>query len=363
MKEKLVKKRKKFIFSVIMIAVVLSAYCICVGKLTGMLTSQSAVRRWKGESEQKFAQISCFVPVDEQITLTDVYSFRQVMAEKFKDAGLNADNGEKLMNDAWSTSGKVSVSSALGSGEVYACAVGGDFFFFHPVKLLSGNYLNPSDLMKDRVLLDEETAWLLFGGTDVHGMGFKIEDKYFVVAGVFERESDIATEKAYTDGRGIFMSYDAFCSLTEESFDGTVKNISCYEAVMPEPVKGFAEAAAKDKFPIGRGEILNNTERYSTSRLIKLVRQFGTRSMQNKGIMYPYWENAARYTEDVAALITAIAIILLFVPSVIVVVTLISSAAHFKRKLGGEILPEWRDQIEDAASRRRYNRRNNKPLR
>lgn len=61
--------------------------------------------------------------------------------------------------------------------------MGGNFFDFHPIRLLSGNYISPDDLMKDRVLLDEDTAWLLFGGTQLEGLSFKIDGVPFVVAG------------------------------------------------------------------------------------------------------------------------------------------------------------------------------------
>jgi len=96
-------------------------------------------------------------------------------------------------------------------------AVGGNFFDFHPIRLLSGNYITPDDLMQDRVLLDEETAWLLFGGTELSGMSFKINGVPFVVAGVIQREQDFASEKAYSSGMGIYMSYDGYSSLFEEA--------------------------------------------------------------------------------------------------------------------------------------------------
>lgn len=344
MKKELSGSRKKFIISAVALLIITVVYLFGIGRLTTMLTNQTAAQRWQGESEQKYTQLSCFAPVDRKVMLSDIYSFRQVMAAKAKEAGLNVEGEQKLFSDAWSTSGKVTVSSSLGSGEVTAYAVGGDFFAFHPVKLLSGNYLGSTDLMKDRVLLDEETAWLLFGGVDIHGMGFKIADRYFVVAGVFERENNSATKKAYTDGMGIFMSYEAYCSLNGEEEAG----IECYEVIMPEPVKGFAEGIAKDKFPIGRGEILNNTNRYSPSRLLNLARHFGERSMQNNGIIYPYWENAARYTEDVAALLTALCLIFAAAPALVLIIMLIKAVVFLRKKTSEDLLPELRDRTEET---------------
>ena len=73
----------------------------------------------------------------------------------------------------------------------------------------------------------------------------------FVVGGVIEREQDFASQRAYTVGQGLYMSYDAYVSLT-----GNEQAITCYELVMPEPVKGFALDTVKTNFTLGRGEAL-----------------------------------------------------------------------------------------------------------
>ena len=63
-------------------------------------------------------------------------------------------------------------------------------------------------------------------------------------------------------------------------------------------VKGFAMNVAKEKFPIGGGVIIDNSNRYSYENILKLVKQFGSRSMQTHGVILPYWENAARWHVD-----------------------------------------------------------------
>ena len=283
--------------------------------------------------------------------------------------------------DAWSCVDKVSVSSALGKGDVYATAVGGRFFDFHPITLLSGNYISSDDLMQDRALLDEETAWLLFGGTDIQGLSFKINGVPFVVAGVIEREQDFATKKAYTDGMGIFISYDGYLNLFSGTADaasaadavsdasavqggaGAATGIQCYEFVMPDPVKNFALSFAKEKFPIGRGEIVNNTERFRLSSLWEKVKSFDERSMQTRGVLYPYWENAARCVEDRAALLLVAAIAALILPVVTVLVLAVRYAVRGKRRLEDDLLPAWKDSAEEAIrvrQRARWEKRHGK---
>lgn len=348
MKKETSKKRIIFaaVFAILLLA---GAACfIAVRGISGMLLTQKEAERWQGNSEIPYTQISCFIPVDQKVTPQNVNEFRQVMMKKFKEASLDVSSGEQLYVDAWSTAGTVTVSSALGNGDVYAYAVGGDFFLFHPIRLRSGSYIGGNDLMKDRALIDEETAWLLFGSSDVQGMSFKINGQYFVVAGVIEREDDFATKKAYTDGMGIFISYEAYSELADNA------GINCYEVVMPEPVKGFALSVAQDKFPIGRGEIINNTTRFSFVKLIKMAGQYGMRSMQNKGVIYPYWENAARYAEDISALLTALCLAFLLLPAIAVIAALLRFIVSGKKKLENDILPQLKDNTEEAIRARQY---------
>lgn len=353
--------KKKLIFLAVELALLIAAAGCFVGihALSRMLPSQLTAERWQGESEQTFAQISCFIPVDETVTLNEIGAFREAAATKLHEAALDITSDAVLMADAWSCTDKVSVSSALGKGEVYATAVGGEFFTFHPIRLISGNYITADDLMQDRALLDEETAWLLFGGTDIQGMTFKINGVPFVVAGVIEREEDYASRKAYTDGMGIFISYEAYTLLdsasaaltgaaTADTASSAAPGIQCYELVMPDPVKNFALNFVKEKFPIGRGEVINNTERFTPSALWTLIRSFDTRSMQTRGVIYPYWENASRGVEDRAALLLILGAALLAVPVLTALVVAVHYAVRGKQTLEDTLIPRWKETAEEA---------------
>lgn len=340
----------------------------CMASLIGfrsvsrMLDSQRAAERWRGESEMRFGQASCYLPADEKISLEQIYTFRNEIQKKLHEAAVDIDTEAKLFNDAWCTFGKVNVSSEQGKGEVFATAVGGSFFDFHPLQLLSGSYITESDFMHDRVLLDEETAWLLFGGTDLQGMSFKINGVPFVVAGVIEREDDAVSKKAYTSGMGIYMSYEAYMALDEASAaltgyaaeegqseaSANKTGISCYELVLAEPVKGFTYSLVSEKFPIGEGEIVDNGGRYDALRLIKLAGEFGSRSMQTQGVAYPYWENAARCTEDWAMALLLAAIITGVMPAAVVIIMLVRYFIAGRKKLADDVIPEAKEKLEES---------------
>ena len=282
-----------------------------LGKVTGALITQSAADVWRGGSDELFAQVSAFLPVNGTIDLDSIRSFYA---------------------DAYSGSTQLSVSGkSPGSVTVTAIGVGGDYFLFHPLQLLSGGYVSDEDYMADRVVLDAQTAFNLFGSSDVAGMEVTINGKTFPIAGVVKSEDDFATAaaldagaKASSDPTGvqsaskamIYMSYAALNAMAELPID-------CYEIVLPDPVSGFAKKLMTEKFPVGEGVIVQNTGRFSLSGLISVIGKFGKRVMTTNGVIYPYWENAARMAESYAALLLILGTLFGLMPAVCLTIVLV----------------------------------------
>ena len=347
------RSKKERIALLIMCAALTLAAAVCfLGALFlgGELDSQRAAERWKGEGELEFRQLSCFVPVDEKLSLNQIYQFRTDLMKRLHEAALDADSDQTLFVDAWSCTGKALASTDLGKGDASVIAVGGDFFQFHPLRLLSGSYFREGDLMQDLVLLDEELAWILFGSTDLQGLTMKIDGVPFQIAGVIQREQDFASQKAYTAGMGLYMSFDAWKSLHETA------GITSYELVLAEPVKNFAVNFTREKFPIGHGEIVVNSGRFRMGRLLGLVAQFGTRSMQKLGVLLPYWENAARCMEDYCALLCFLGWLFILIPAIVLTVTLFRLLRRGKERLTDEVLPGMGENIGEAIRKRQRRR-------
>ena len=316
---------------------------VCVWGLhavTSALPTQSAAQAWRGENEMRFAQVSAFLPEDEKTDLTAIEAFRRTLDQALVDASLEASEGGSLYDDAYSGTATVSVMSGKTSISVKTIGVGGDFFLFHPLTLRSGSYLTANDYMNDRVLLDEELAWALFGSYDVAGMSIQIGERTYPVAGVVHREDDFATKKAYQDGPGMFMCYDALNAIQETK-------ISAYELVMPDMISGYAESVVKDKFPVGDGTVVENTGRYGMWKLWKILFSYGERSMNTQGIIYPYWENAARLTEDYAALLLFLAVLFGICPVVFAVVVIFHSAKKGVTKVAQTAEEKIEQKIEE----------------
>ena len=322
---------------------------VFAGKLhhvTNLLITQSAAGVWKGQSEENFAQVSAFQPVNASLTASQIETFHQTLEQKFIDASLETPENGSLYQDAWSTAPQdIAVSTDAVSYTAKTIGVGGDFFLFHPLPLRSGSYISNRDFTFDRVVLDEELSWALFGSYDVAGQTVWIMDEPYVVAGVVSREKDAASKKAYTDGAGMFVSYSAMQHMTgggSEDAPAQEPAISYYELVMAEPITGFALSVLRENFPTKDESVfVQNTDRYSVKNLLTVVSQFGERSMNTAGVIFPYWENAARYTEDHAALYFVLLVLFSLCPItclVILIVREIRSGWHYlSTKIPAEI--------------------------
>lgn len=319
---------------------VLALLCVWgLNAVTSALPTQSAAKAWRGENEMRFAQVSAFLPEDEKTDESSIEAFRRTLDQKMIDASLEAAEGGSLYDDAYSGSATVSVTSGKTTLSVKTIGVGGDFFLFHPLTLRSGSYLTANDYMNDRVLLDEELAWALFGSYDVAGMSIQIGERTYPVAGVVHREDDFASKKAYQDGPGMFMSYAALNAISETK-------ISAYEVVMPDMISGFAEGIVKDNFPVGGGTVVENTGRYGVLRLWEVLTAYGERSMNTQGIIYPYWENAARLTEDYAALLLLFTVLFAVCPVVSAAVWTVRTVKRLAVKAAGAAGKKLDEKIE-----------------
>lgn len=297
---------------------VIAAFLILLFLILGMaasaiasgMVSQNAAERWGEGSNKNYAQISCFLSVDAAFKAGDIPRFRISVDSALKEASVTADNpSAKLWIDAYSTEAKFSAKTDRGSIDASVTAVGGDFFTIHPMKYLYGYAFSPDDIMRDRVVLDTDAAWQLFGSFDIVGRAMTVSGKNCIVAGVAERKNDEVPEKlfslAYGDKPRIFISYDLLESIRPDT------PVSCYEAVLPAPVSGFGIDLVKSKIGIDSpdAEIIENSARYDFLPLTGTIRNLPVRSMRSSRIIYPYWENTAGVIEDYLALILLVRIL------------------------------------------------------
>ncbi len=329
--------------------------------------SQQMAERWSEKKDA--AQISCFFSPNAEVTPDTIKAFEYTIDNALSEASVVQESenpGARLWADAYSADGKITMANAGKTLEADAIGVGGDFFLFHPLQLVSGTYFSGHDVMQDYCVLDEDAAWQLFGSDDIAGMTVTIGGIPHIITGVVEREQGRLAKAAGLDSTLVYVSYKTLSELGKNNginhyeivMPNPVKNfalnhrlakaagldstlvyvsyktlselgknngINHYEIVMPNPVKNFALNHVKENIGAEEkeAEILENTSRYSVLSRLKLIGKFGTRSMNGKAIIYPYWENIARGYEDIIAVLTVVMLLFLLYPGILVIVSLI----------------------------------------
>lgn len=310
--------------------------------LRNSLDSQKTAEIWAAAGDTRYSQISCFMSKSSAVQKEKITQTAYSIDEKLKEASISPyiseDSRQRIWAYAYSKSGKLTVKNETKSAGVNAVAAGGDFFVFHPVKMLSGYYFTPDDLMQDRIVIDEDVAWQLFGSSNVVGMTVQINNRTFLVSGVSKKPADRLSKLTYGKEPRIYISYDAYYDICPDD-----NSITCFEACMPNPVDGFAEKTVKETIGLDESSIklVENTDRYSFISMLKFTKTFAVRYMDDSEIYYPSWENTARVAEGRLSLMTALQIVFVL-PTVITVIILIISGYKAVKK-------HWRGAVKNIA--------------
>lgn len=280
--------------------------------LVGQLSTQQLVSRWS--DEDAYAQISCFFPEKAAITADQVIFIEHEMKTALEEASVSeSDANGRILVDAYSTQSELTVASDRTSATVRAYGVSNDFFLFHPLKLLSGSYFVQDDLNEDGVILDENVAWQLFGSNYVTGMTVEIGNRVYPVRGVVRSDSGFFSEAAE---EGEATIYVPFSVLQEQTGEESALTIDCYEVLIANPVNGFGTSTVSKALGMEEDsyEMVENSARFDLKNRLLMIKDFAIRSMNTKGIIYPYWENRARAYENISMLLLVFEILCLCYP-------------------------------------------------
>ena len=312
------------------------------------LLDQRAAEAWSDKKDA--VQISVFYAENE---VTDKQYFKGIgnsIDTELTNAAITSESPAaeaRLWKDTISREGKITLTNDKGKQEIHAIGVEGDFFSFHPLQLVSGTYFSPDNLMQDGVIIDEETAWQLFGSNDIAGMEVRINDVYHMVIGVYSRPKDRISGGAGMDKSICFLSLDSL-----EQYGSGLGGYN-YEIVMPNPIKGFGLSLIKKVINAEETDavIVENSTRYDIFPLYQVSREFGLRSMSKQGIVYPYWENVARGYEDYFAVLLIIKTIFMCTAIFVILSILVF---YYRRKTWSiETIVEWlKDKHYESGTKR-----------
>ncbi len=351
-----IPNKKKFILAGSAVLALLFALLLqlWVQYIADHLEDQQMAARWSDNGD--VAQVSCFFSPNAEVTTDTILSFEYTLKNVLKEASIeaNTDNADaRLWVDAYSADGKITLVNGKNSLEADAIGIGGDFFLFHPLKLLKGSYFSGNDLMQDYCIIDQDAAWQLFGSNDVVGMTVDIGNVPHIITGVIERAQGHMEKAAGLDSTVVYVSYETLNTL------GTDNGINHYEITMPNPVSGFALDKVKANIGVDDKniEVVENSNRYSLVNRLKTLLEFGTRSMNGKAIIYPYWENIARGYEDIVALLTLFMICSMLYTVTVILCLFIAWWKHKTWTVKG-IGIYVGDKLERRMERRRAERQN-----
>lgn len=310
--------------------------------LEASLPDQQMVSRWS-DGDMPYAQISVYFEDQSALMTDNIFMTRVNIEKKLTENSLSPEkDNARLWADAFSTAQKkITVEIGMASSEAELIATGGDFFLFHPQELLYGSYYSDDDVMHDRVVIDNVLAWRLYGASDIAGKPVIINGKYFFIAGVFRQSDNSDMEKVYGDRPRIFMSYQGYELL------GETPRFSSYEVCLPSPVTGAGAQMVKEAMSLNdeTSLFIENSSRYELKKRFSIIGSFGMRSVVDRPVVYPYWENAARISEDKSALLLVMQFIGISVP-VVTAAYLIGKLIRNRKKLFNKAI--------DAA-KRKYN--------
>lgn len=310
------------------------------------LYDQQMAQRWSAEGDA--AQISAFYAEDGAEDENYFKGIAQSVVKALQTASIvNENENARLWIDAVSKNGKVTLTTSRGSIEVNALGVSGEFFQFHPQKLLYGSLFSQDSMMQDGIVIDEDIAWQLFGSSNVAGMQVMIGQVPHYITGVIERADGKLERAAGLEKPVCYMSLESLQKY------GKVNGGFTYEIVMPNPIKNFAYTTIQTAIGAENENVIliENSTRFDLLPLFWIIRDFGIRSMSFKDVVYPYWENIARGREDILALLLLIKCFLFILPSIFVISTIIylwkNRTWHVKQGI------VWiQDKIYEAGTRR-----------
>ena len=191
-----VKQYRKILLLVLMICAAILFGCV-ERALGRQLSTQQIASEWSAEDSYAAVTKDYVIQLEQKL--------KTALQEASEDT---SDVNGRTLVDCYSTKGELTLYSDRASITARAFGVGGDFFTFHPLKLLSGSYFDGEDLNKDGVVIDENVAWQLFGSNNVAGMYVEINGVQYPVRGVVKSDKGYFSDAADEEAATVYVSYE-----------------------------------------------------------------------------------------------------------------------------------------------------------
>lgn len=291
-------RRWKMCLWVLLVAIslgVFSLFCHGDGQTIAALSDQLGAERWETE-EKPYSLSTVFLENQNGIPASALTEIRIKVENALTAGGVPSEDYPWLF--AYSRTEQATLKNGVASSSVEVTLVAGDYFQIHPLSIRSGWYFDENEVMRDRIVLDRQTAWDLFYSDNVVGQYLTWNGQNYVVAAVVDTLPGKYNEMAAGDTRRAWALGDSPAADQNQGY-------TCVEMVLPQPVDGFGTATLKSALEGYLPEnttVLDNSERFSFVNRWNALRTISTRWISSQAIAYPYYENAARLVENHLAL-------------------------------------------------------------
>ncbi|MDE7289748.1 MAG: ABC transporter permease [Oscillospiraceae bacterium] len=327
-------------------------------RLKGSLPDQQVASLWS--AEEPYSLVSVYAEGIKPMTLNDIFTARVNIEKKLVENSIATEKkNARVWTDAFSSAQElITVEAGTSTSEANLIVTGGDFALFHPMDFISGSFYNEDMVMNDNVVIDDILAWRLYGSSNIVGKPVLINGKYYFVSGVFRQSENKNMEKVYGDKPRIFMSYSGYDIMSPDRSADFI----CYEACLPNAVSGFGKKILTEAMGLedNTDRVIENSTRYSIKNRFGIISNFGMRSVVDSPVYYQYWENAARITDDKAALLLAMQALGLAVP-ICTVVYYICKLIRNRKKLAKKAMDSLKEGLHKINTRRKSKKRTNDP--
>lgn len=194
----------------------------------------------------------------------------------------------------------------------------GDYFKFHPIKLVEGSYPQNSGVMTDAILIDELAAWQLFGTMrGLVGLEVTVGIDTYVISGVAAVPGGIYDE-VYGELPRIYICSDS-ASLR---FGTDTREFNSFDAMLPDPITNYAKNTLEDVLGSYDPVIVNNDTAFSSTALKEMYESQTKLVTDPDKVEYPY-------TEKARMILALCAADLYNVESIVLKVAILSTAVLF----------------------------------
>ena len=252
------------------------------------LTDQQAALRWNGDAA---AQLSCYFAKGKGDAPGRIYSIERAVDQALEAASLKAEDNARLWYYACSSEVQMYGATDRASATLAVTVFGGEYFYIHQPDLVAGAYLASGGENAGYVFLDENAAWKLFGAINVAGMNMSVNGNEYIVCGVCAVPDGTVYDEAYGEMPRAWILFDSPAA-------ASVSEVSVYEAVLPNPISGFAADVFAKNFASGEDIVtVDNSSRFSFSSLWEGIGKRELLGVRTSPVTYPWWENIARVAE------------------------------------------------------------------